>query len=98
MKCQSLTRTASRSHMVKSVQVHMTHRGGVNRRTDRWIFKTFLPGFQSQSEILMDFQILQLQRNADSSIFWVWFLDFACNTNIFAQILDSGRKFNCRFG
>lgn len=25
MKCQSLTRTASRSHTVKSVQAHMTH-------------------------------------------------------------------------
>ena len=25
MKCQSLTRAASRSHTVKSVQAHMTH-------------------------------------------------------------------------
>ena len=98
MKCQSLTRTASRGHMVNSVQVHMTHRGGVNRRTDRWIFKTFLPGFRTQSEILMDFRILQLQRNADSSIFWVRILDFACNTNIFDRISDSGRKFNGGFG
>ena len=70
MKCQSLTGTASRSHKVKSVEVHMTHRGGVNRRTDRWIFKTFLPGLRTQSKILMDFWILQLQRKADSSIFW----------------------------
>ena len=41
----------------------------MNRRMDRWILKIFLPGFRIQSEILMDFWILQLQQIADSSIF-----------------------------
>ena len=41
----------------------------MNRRMDRWILKIFLPGFGIQSEILMDFWILQLQQIADSSIF-----------------------------
>ena len=71
----------------------------MNRRTDRRILKIFLPGFRIQSEILTDFRILQLQQNADSSIFfWAQILDFACNTNIFARISDSGRKFNGGFG
>ena len=69
---------------------------GVNKRTDRRILKIFLPGFRIQSEMLTDFWILQLQWNAVSSIFWAWILDFACNTNIFARISDSGRKFNIR--
>ena len=69
---------------------------GVNRRTDRRILKIFLPGFRIQSEMLTDFWILQLQWNAASSIFWARILDFACNTNIFARISDSGRKFNIR--
>ena len=56
----------------------------MNRRTDRRILKIFLPGFRIQSEILTDFRILQLQRIADSSIFWVRILDFSCNLNIFA--------------
>ena len=71
---------------------------GVNRRTDRRILEIFLPGFRIQSEILTDFRILQLQRNADSSIFWARILDFACNTNIFAPISDSGGKFIGGFG
>ena len=62
---------------------------GVNRRTDRRILQIFLPGFRIQSEILTDFRILQLQRNADSSIFWSRILDSACNINIFARISDS---------
>ena len=70
----------------------------MNRRTDRRILEIFLHGFRIQSEILTDFRILQLQRNADSSIFWARILDFACNTNIFAPISDSGRKFNGGFG
>ena len=37
----------------------------------------------------MDFRILQLQRIADSSIFWARILDFACNKSIFAWISDS---------
>ena len=51
----------------------------MNRRTDRRILKMFLPRFRIQSEILTDFQILQLQRIADSSIFGARILDFACN-------------------
>ena len=43
------------------------------------IFKIFLPGFRIQSKILTDFRILQLQRIADSSIFWARILDFTCN-------------------
>ena len=58
----------------------------------------FLPGFRIQSEILTDFRILQLQRSADSSIFGARILDFSSDTNIFARILDSGRKFNGGFG
>ena len=38
----------------------------------------FLRRFRIQSEILTDFQILVLQRIADSSIFWAWILDFVC--------------------
>ena len=41
----------------------------MNRRMDRQILKIFLPGFQIQSEILMDFWILQSQCIADSYIF-----------------------------
>ena len=44
----------------------------VNRRTDRRILKIFLPGFRNQREIVMDFLILQLQRIANSSVFWAW--------------------------
>ena len=62
----------------------------MNRRTDRWILKIFLHGFRIQSEILTDFRILQLQRIADSTIFWPWFLDFVCNKSIFVQVSDSG--------
>ena len=51
----------------------------VNRRTDRRILKIFLPGFGNQREILTDFLILQLQRIADSSVFWARILDFACH-------------------
>ena len=49
----------------------------VNRRTDRRILKIFLPWFGSQREILTDFRILQLQRIADSSVFWTRIFDFA---------------------
>ena len=41
-----------------------------------------------KQRILTDFQILQLQRIADSYIFWARILDFACNKNKFARILD----------
>ena len=58
----------------------------------------FLPGFRIQSEILTDFRILQLQRMEDSSIFWARILDFASNSNIFAWISDSGRKWKGGFG
>ena len=54
----------------------------VNRRTDRRILEIFLPGFRGQREILTDFRILQLQRIADSSVFWARIsriLDFACH-------------------
>ena len=44
----------------------------VNRRTDRRILKIFLPGFRNQREIVTDFLILQLQRIANSSVFWAW--------------------------
>ena len=50
-----------------------------NRPTDRRILKIFLPEFRIRSEILTDLRILQLQRIADSSIFWARTLDFACN-------------------
>ena len=56
----------------------------MNRRTDGRILKIFLPGFRIQSEILTDFQILQLQWIADSSIFGARISDFMCNKNIFA--------------
>ena len=62
----------------------------VNRRMDRQILKIFLPGFRIESEILTNFRILQLQWIANSSIFWAWILDFACNKSIFARISDSG--------
>ena len=58
----------------------------------------FFPGFRIQSEILTDFRILQLQRIEDSSIFWAQIMDFACNSNIFARISDSGRKWKGGFG
>ena len=54
----------------------------VNRRTDRRILEIFLPRFRSQREILTDFRILQLQRIADSSVFWARIsriLDFVCH-------------------
>ena len=51
--------------MISKVEPHLLR--GVNRRTDRQILKIFLPGFRIQSEILMGFRILQLQRIADSS-------------------------------
>ena len=59
---------------------------GANRRMDRQILKIFLPGFRIQSEILMDFRILQLQEFIH---FWAQILDFACNKSIFAS--DSGK-------
>ena len=71
---------------------------GVDRRTDGRIFKIFLPGFRIQSEILTDFRILQLQRIADSSIFWARIFDFTCNWYIFARISDLGRKWKGGFG
>ena len=71
---------------------------GRNKRMDRPILKIFLPGFRIQSEILTDFRILQLQRMEDSSIFWARILDFANNSNIFAWISDSGRKWKGGFG
>ena len=58
---------------------------------DRRILKIFLPGFRIQSDILTDFQILQLQWIANSSTFWTQILDFACNKSIFAWISDSGK-------
>ena len=71
---------------------------GRNKRMDRPILKIFLPGFRIQSEILTDFRILQLQRMEDSSIFWARILNFANNSNIFAWISDSGRKWKGGFG
>ena len=44
----------------------------VNRRTDRRILKIVLPGLRNQREIVTDFLILQLQRIANSSVFWAW--------------------------
>ena len=41
----------------------------MNRRMDWRILKIFLPGFQIQSEILMDFWILLSQWIVDSYIF-----------------------------
>ena len=41
----------------------------MNRRMDWRILKIVLPGFQIQSEILMDFWILQSQWIVDSYIF-----------------------------
>ena len=40
----------------------------------RRILKIFLLGFRIQSDILTDFRILQLQRIANSSVFWarIW--------------------------
>ena len=69
----------------------------VNRRMDRQILKIFLPGFRIQSEILTDFRILQLQWIANSSIFWAWILDFACNKSIFSPDFRIRRNFNGRF-
>ena len=54
----------------------------VNRPMNGQILKTFLPGFRI-SAIAVD---------------WPQILDFACNKNIFAQILDSGRNFIGGFG
>ena len=51
---------------------------GVNRPKDRRILKIILLGFRIQSEISTDLRILNLQRFAVSSIFWVRILDFAC--------------------
>ena len=73
----------------------------MNRRTARIVLadlKIFLPRFRIQSKVLMDFWILQLQQIANSYIFWAGILDFVCNSNIFAQISDSGRKWKGRFG
>ena len=52
----------------------------VNRRTDRRILKIFLPGLRNQREIVTDFLILQLQRIANSSVFWarIWTLLYFC--------------------
>ena len=70
----------------------------MNRRTDRWSLKIFLPRFRILSEILTDFRILQLQRIEDSSILnWAWILVYACNQNIFARVSDSGRKWKGGF-
>ena len=66
----------------------------VNRPTDLWILKIFLPGFRIQSKILTDFQIQQLQQITDSSSFWARILDFAYNEDIFARISDSRQNFN----
>ena len=70
----------------------------MNRRTDRWSLKIFLPRFRILSEILTDFRILQLQRIEDSFILnWAWILVYACNQNIFARVSDSGRKWKGGF-
>ena len=43
----------------------------MNGPTGQWILKIILPGLRIQSEILTDLRILNLQRFAVSSIFWV---------------------------
>ena len=48
-------------------------------------FENIFAGFRIQSVNLTDFRILQLQRIADSSIFW-------------ARISDSARKWKSEFG
>ena len=68
----------------------------MNRRMDWRILKIVLPGFQIQSEILMDFWILQWQWIADSYIFgpgfWllrvikIFCLDFGFTAIIEGQI------------
>ena len=77
---------------------HKWSRRGVNRQTDQRILKIFLPGFRIQSEILTDFRILRLWWIADSSIFWARILDLTYNSNIFARISDSVRKWRGGFG
>ena len=77
---------------------HKCSRRGVKRQTDQRILRIFLPGFRIQTEILADFRILRLRQIADSSIFWARILDFTCNSNIFARISDSGRKWRGGFG
>ena len=59
---------------------------GMNRRTAFEIIFAWI--LDLKQRILTDFQILQLQRIADSYIFWARILDFACNKNKFARILD----------
>ena len=73
--------------------LYFQEEGGWIGKRNAGFWKLFLPGFRIQSEILTDFRILQLQRIEDSSI-----LDFACNSNIFAWISDSGRKWKGGFG
>ena len=51
----------------------------MDRQMERRILKTIFARIRIQSEILTDFRILQLQRIADSSIFWAQILDCACN-------------------
>ena len=70
----------------------------MNRRTDRRILKIFLPGFRIQRETLTGFRILQLQRIADSSIFWARILDFACKKKNFGPDFGIRRNFNGGFG
>ena len=61
-----------------SFDVREAMKRGLNRPTDRRILKIILLGFRIQSEISTDLRILNLQRFAVSSIFWVRILDFAC--------------------
>ena len=49
----------------------------MNGPTGQWILKIILPGLRIQSEILTDLRILNLQRLAISSIFWVLIFKFA---------------------
>ena len=61
-----------------SFDVREAMKRGVNRPTDQRILKIILLGFRIQSKISTDLRILNLQRFAVSSIFWVRILDFAC--------------------
>ena len=67
---KSKDRREDETKRTKKMINHFPSLKGVNRRTDRRILKIFLPGFRIQSDILTDFRILQLQRIADSSVFW----------------------------
>ena len=62
-------------------------------------FENIFAGFRIQTEISTDFRILQLQRMSGIHLFfWTRILDFACISNIFVRISDSGRKWKGGLG